>query len=142
MNKVSISIALLIASLILLVIYGADVLIASVSSEEGVTGIGFLPFGEQVRGIIFGAIPVIMSIIAFIIARKVTSKAVSILLFVNGGLIIVGIVVTMIQTGPSADTGGMQRTVGFTAALGLLLIALGAWKAFRDKRAHTNQTQS
>lgn len=137
MNKVSISIALLIASLILLIIYGADVLIASVSSEEG-----FLPFGEQVRGIIFGAIPVIMSIVAFIIARKVTSKAVSILLFVNGGLIIVGIVVTMIQAGPSADTGGMQRTVGFTSALGLLLIALGAWKAFRDKRAHTNQTQS
>lgn len=137
MNKVSISIALLIASLILLIIYGADVLIASVSSEEG-----FLPFGEQVRGIIFGAIPVIMSIVAFIIARKVTSKAVSILLFVNGGLIIVGIVVTMIQSGPSADTGGMQRTVGFTSALGLLLIALGAWKAFRDKRAHTNQTQS
>jgi hypothetical protein len=137
MNKVSISIALLIASLILLIIYGADVLIASVSSEEG-----FLPFGEQVRGIIFGAIPVIMSIVAFLIARKVTSKAVSILLFVNGGLIIVGIVVTMIQVGPSADTGGMQRTVGFTAALGLLLIALGAWKAFRDKRVHTNQTQS
>lgn len=137
MNKVSISIALLIASLILLIIYGADVLIASVSSEEG-----FLPFGEQVRGIIFGAIPVIMSIVAFIIARKVTSKAVSILLFVNGGLIIVGIVVTMMQAGPSADTGGMQRTVGFTAALGILLIALGAWKAFRDKRAHTNQTQS
>lgn len=137
MNKVSISIALLIASLILLIIYGADVLIASVSSEEG-----FLPFGEQVRGIIFGAIPVIMSIAAFLIARKVTSKAVSILLIVNGGLIIVGIVVTMIQVGPSADTGGMQRTVGFTAALGLLLIALGAWKAFRDKRVHTNQTQS
>ena len=137
MNKVSISIALLIASLILLIIYGADVLIASVSSEEG-----FLPFGEQVRGIIFGAIPVIMSIVAFIIARKVTSKAVSILLIVNGGLIIVGIVVTMMQAGPSADTGGMQRTVGFTAALGLLLIALGAWKAFRDKRVHTNQTQS
>ena len=137
MNKVSISIALLIASLILLIIYGADVLIASVSSEEG-----FLPFGEQVRGIIFGAIPVRMSIVAFIIARKVTSKAVSILLFVNGGLIIVGIVVTMIQTGPSADTGGMQRTVGFTAALGILLIALGAWKAFQDQRAHRNQTQS
>jgi hypothetical protein len=142
MNKVSISIALLIASLILLIIYGADVLIASVSSEEGVMGIGFLPFAEQVRGIVFGAIPVIMSIVAFIIARKVTSKAVSILLIVNGGLIIVGIVVTMMQAGPSADSGGMQRTVGFTAALGILLIALGAWKAFRDKRAHRNQTQS
>jgi hypothetical protein len=142
MNKVSISIALLIASLILLIIYGADVLIASVSSEEGIRGIGFLPFEEQVRGIVFGAIPVIMSIVAFIIARKVTSKAVSILLIVNGGLIIVGIVVTMMQAGPSADAGGMQRTGGFTAALGLLLIALGAWKAFRDKRAHANQTQS
>ena len=143
MNNASISITLLVASLILLIIYGADVATASVTSQSGVRGTGFLPFDEEVRGIIFGASPVIMSIIAFIIARRVTSTAVSILLFVNGGLIIAGILVTMIQAGISSeDTGGMQRTVGFTVALGLLLVALGVWKTILDKRAVTNQRLS
>jgi hypothetical protein len=143
MNRASISIALLVASLILLIIYGADVLIASVNSPQGVRGTGFLTFGEEVRGTIFGAGPVIMSVIAFIISRNVPSKTVSILLFVNGGLIIVGIIMTIIQaTSSSEQIGGMQRTVGFTVVLGLVLIGLGAWKAIRDKRALPNQKLS
>jgi hypothetical protein len=143
MNRASISIALLVASLILLIIYGADVLIASVNSPQGVRGTGFLPFGEEVRGTIFGAGPVIMSVIAFIISRNVPSKTVSILLFVNGGLIIVGIIMTIIQaTSSSEQIEEMQRTVGFTVVLGLVLIGLGAWKAIRDKRALPNQKLS
>ena len=143
MSRASISIALLIASLILLIIYGADVLIASVSSPQGIRGTGFLPFGEEVRGTIFGAGPVIMSVIAFIISRNVPSKTVSILLFVNGGLIIAGILMTIIQaTLSSEQIGGMQHTVGFTVVLGLVLIGLGAWKAIRDKRALPNQKLS
>jgi hypothetical protein len=143
MNRASISIALLIASLILLIIYGADVLIASVNSPQGVRGTGFLPFEEEVRGTIFGAGPVIMSVIAFIISRNVPSKTVTILLFVNGGLIIVGILMTIIQaTSSSEQIGEMQRTVGFTVVLGLVLIGLGAWKAIRDKRALPNQKLS
>jgi hypothetical protein len=143
MNKALISIALLVASLILLVIYGADVLVASITSSEGVRGTGFLPFEEEVRGTVFGAGPVVMSIIAFIISRKVPSKAVSILLFVNGGLIIAGILMTIIRANSSSeDIGGMQRTVGFTVVLGLLLVGLGVWKAIRDKRALPKQTMS
>jgi len=73
----------------------------------------------------------------------VPSKTVSILLFVNGGLIIVGILMTIIQaTSSSEQIGGMQRTVGFTVVLGLVLIGLGAWKAIRDKKALPNQKLS
>ena len=85
MNKTTISVTLLSISLILLIIYGMDVLAASTTSPEGVLGQGFLPFGEQVRGIVFGGVPVVMSIIAFIISRKVPSLLVSVLLFINSG---------------------------------------------------------
>src|SRR3712207_265063 len=90
---------LLIASLILLVIYGADVAIASSSPQ----GQGFLPFDEAVRGIAFGGSAVIMSIIAFVIARKEYAPIVSILLFVNGGLIIAGMIGLVAQGALASD---------------------------------------
>jgi hypothetical protein len=43
MHKTTISIALLGVSLILPIIYGADVLSASIAYPEGVSGKGFLP---------------------------------------------------------------------------------------------------
>ncbi len=72
---------LLIASLILLIVYGADVAVAAASPD----GEGFLPFNEAVRGGAFGGGSVVMSIIAFVIARKEYAPIVSALLFVNGG---------------------------------------------------------
>ena len=57
---------LLVASLILLLVYGADVAVASFSPQRQ----GFLPFDEAVRGVAFGGSAVVMSIIAFVIARK------------------------------------------------------------------------
>jgi hypothetical protein len=74
MHKATISIALLGISLTFLIIYGADVLSASIASPDGVRGKGFLPFEEQFRGIFFGGGAVIMSIIAFIVSRKVPEK--------------------------------------------------------------------
>ena len=125
MNKTTISVTLLSISLILLIIYGMDVLAASTTSPEGVMGQGFLPFGEQVRGIVFGGGPVVMSIIAFIISRKVPSIIVSVLLFINGGLIIVGIIVTVVQANfSSEEMANMGRTAGSTVLFGLLLIGL------------------
>ena len=73
---------LLIASLILLIVYGADVAVAAASPD----GEGFLPFDEAVRGGAFGGGSVVMSIIAFVIARKEYAPIVSALLFVNGRL--------------------------------------------------------
>jgi hypothetical protein len=143
MHKATISIALLGVSLILLIIYGADVLSASIASPEGVSGKGFLPFEEQVRGIFFGGGAVIISIIAFIVGRKVSAKTIPILLFINGGLIIVGIIVTIFLANLSSEEiGGMGRTIGFTVLLGLLLIGLGIWKITSDRKFLSKQQPS
>jgi len=143
MNKTTISVTLLGISLILLIIYGMDVLAASTTSPEGVMGQGFLPFGEQVRGIVFGGGAVAMSIIAFIISRKVPSIIVSVLLFINGGLIIVGIIVTVVQANfSSEEMANMGRTAGSTVLFGLLLIGLGIWKIISDRKVLSNQNPS
>ena len=143
MNKTTISVTLLGISLILLIIYGIDVLAASTTSPEGVMGQGFLPFGEQVRGIVFGGGAVAMSIIAFIISRKVPSIIVSVLLFINGGLIIVGIIVTVVQANfSSEEMANMGRTAGSTILFGLLLIGLGIWKIISDRKVLSNQNPS
>jgi hypothetical protein len=127
---------LLIASLILLIIYGADVIIAS-SSPAGPSGErrGFLPFNEAIRGGGFGGGAVIMSIIAFVIARKEYAPAVSPLLFVNGGLIIAGMIVLIAQGALSSqDSTGAMRTISSTMAMGAILVGLGAWKIVSDRR--------
>jgi hypothetical protein len=143
MNKTTISVTLLGISLILLIIYGTDVLAASTTSPEGVMGQGFLPFGEQVRGIVFGGVAVAMSIIAFIISRKVPSTIVSVLLFINGGLIIVGIIVTVVQANfSSEEMANMGRTAGSTVLFGLLLIGLGIWKIITDRKVLSKQHPS
>ena len=143
MNKTTISVTLLGISLILLIIYGMDVLAASTTSPEGVMGQGFLPFGEQVRGIVFGGGAVVMSIIAFIISRKVPSTIVSVLLFINGGIIIVGIIVTVVQANfSSEEMANMGRTAGSTVLFGLLLIGLGIWKIITDRKVLSKQHPS
>jgi hypothetical protein len=140
MNNAAVSVALLGISLILLVTYGMDVLVASYSSPEGVTGQGFLPFGEQVRGIAFGGGAVVMSIIAFIISRKIPSLIVSILLFINGGLIIAGIISTIIQANFSAEEmANMGRTAGSSVLFGLVLIGLGIWKMVLNRKVVSKQ---
>jgi hypothetical protein len=86
MTKTKIAITLLTASLILLLIYGADVIVASSTTTSPVPGFsehnGFLPFNKAIRGSVLGGSAVIMSIIAFIISRKEPSSAVSTLLMV------------------------------------------------------------
>jgi hypothetical protein len=122
---------LLVVSLILLLVYGADVAVASFSQQRQ----GFLPFDEAIRGVAFGGSAVIMSIIAFVIARKEYSPIVSALLFVNGGLIIAGMIALVAQGSlASEDTSSILRSVGPTIAMGALLIGLGAWKLVTDRK--------
>lgn len=122
---------LLVVSLILLLVYGADVAVASFSPQRQ----GFLPFDEAVRGVAFGGGAVIMSIIAFVIARKQYAPIVSALLFVNGGLIIAGMIALVVQGSvASEDTSSILRSIGSTIAMGALLIGLGAWKHLTDKK--------
>ncbi len=123
---------LLVASLILLLIYGADVAVAS-SSQQGQ---GFLPFDEAIRGGAFGGGAVIMSIIAFVIARKEHAPIVSSLLFVNGGLIIAGMIALVAQGSVASESiSDTLRAVGPTIAMGALLIGLGAWKLLIDRKS-------
>ena len=96
---------------------------------------GFMPFSEAIRGGGFGGGAVIMSIIAFVIARKDYAPIVSVLLFVNGGLIIAGMLVLIAQGAlASEDSAGAMRTVGSTIAMGGILVGLGAWKAATDRK--------
>ena len=127
----SVATGLLIVSLILLLVYGADVAVASFSQQRQ----GFLPFDEATRGGVFGGGAVIMSIIAFVIARKEYSPIVSALLFVNGGLIIAGMIALAAQGSvASQDTSSILRSIGPTIAMGALLIGLGAWKLLTDRK--------
>jgi hypothetical protein len=122
---------LLIASLILLIIYGADVAVASSSPQ----GQGFLPFDEAIRGGAFGGGAVLMSIIAFVIARKDYAPIVSSLLFVNGGLIIAGMIALVAQGSVASESiSDTLRAIGPTIAMGALLIGLGAWKVMTDRK--------
>lgn len=126
-----IAIGLLIASLILLIVYGADVAVAAASPD----GEGFLPFDEAVRGGAFGGGSVVMSIIAFVIARKEYAPIVSALLFVNGGLIVAGMIALIAQGAlASEDTSNTLRTIVPTTAMGGILIGLGAWKVVTDRK--------
>lgn len=132
-TKTTVAIALLGLSLILLILYGIDVAIIF-SSDSGQTtedSRGFLPLDEKTRGSAFGGGAVIMSIIAFVIARKERSNIVSILLFVNGGLIIAGIL---------AVAGGLGATsLVSTIAMGIILVGLGIWKVLIDRKTPTTQ---
>ena len=132
----NVAVGLLLASLALLVIYGADVMVAS-SSDAGEFGErrGFLPFNESIRGSAFGGGAVIMSIIGFVIARKERASAVSALLFVNGGLIIAGMLALIAQGAlASEDSSGALRTIGSTIGMGAILVGLGAWKVVIDRK--------
>lgn len=126
-----IALGLLIASLVLLIIYGADAAVASGSED----GRGFLPFDESIRGGVFGGGAVVMSIIAFVIARKEYAPAVSALLFVNGGLIIAGMIALIAQGAlASEESSGAMRTIGSTITMGAILIGLGVWKVATDRK--------
>ena len=122
---------LLIASLILLLVYGVDVAVAASSPDRQ----GFLPFDEAVRGVAFGGGAVVMSIIAFVIARKEYAPIVSTLLFINGGLIIAGMIALVAQAGSSSqDFSSTLRAIGPTVAMGGILVGLGAWKLLTDRK--------
>lgn len=72
-----------ITSLVLLLIYGADVALKNFNTE------GFIPLDTITRGIIFGGIAVAFSMIAFIISIREKSFFLSTLLITNGIIMII-----------------------------------------------------
>ena len=129
------AIILLLISLGLLLIYGIDVMIASQSETDAVTGggQGFLPLNEAVRGSIFGGGAVALSIIGFALGRKEPNKTIPILLFINGGLIILGLLILLAMANFEKDQKTI-RTIGSTMLLGGILIGLGIAKIVIDKK--------
>ena len=83
--KARLALGLVILSLFLLIVYGADEG-AKQGNEEG----GFLHLDVMVRGIGFGGTAVVLSTVAFFISIKERATLVSILLLFNGVLIIIG----------------------------------------------------
>jgi hypothetical protein len=125
--KTKISIILLFISLALLIIYAADVMFAQSTSPDGKSG--FLQMDHAIRGGVFGGGAVILSIIAFAISLKERSTLVALLLFINGGLIIAGMVGLATQ-----DAASESSTLYGTTGLGVLLVALGVVKVFITRK--------
>ena len=130
---VNLAAILLSIALVLLIIYGLDTMVASQKSQENPSGTGFLPMNEAVRGSIFGAGAVLLSIVGFVIGRNEQSKIIPILLIVNGGLIILGMVI-VIAMNIVTSTEETMRTVSITMLLGAILIALGVIKIIKDRK--------
>ncbi|MDH3618701.1 MAG: hypothetical protein OEM89_08250 [Nitrosopumilus sp.] len=110
-------------SIILLVIYGIDVLVGG-----GGAGDGFLPFDAMTRGIGFGFPPIILSFIAFFISKKPPFKGLGIMLMITGVLIILGGIISISASGESENTARMAGEGGSLIAIGAIIIGLGVLK--------------
>jgi hypothetical protein len=126
-----IAIILLLIALGLEITYGMDIIITSQSQIDSERG--FLPLNEDLRGIIFGGGAVALSVIGFIVGRKEPNKAIPILLFINGGLIILGMIIVISM--PTLETKqDFIRTIGTTMIFGGIVIGLGIAKIIIDKK--------
>ncbi len=92
-----------IVSIVMLVIYGADVM------STGNAQSGFLQMDPSIRGSIFGGIPAAMLIISFFITRKEPSKKLGILEIIGGGLIIAGTGVILALQGSTLAERAMRE---------------------------------
>ncbi len=110
-------------SIILLVIYGIDVLVGG-----GGAGEGFLPFDAMTRGVGFGFPPIILSFIAFFMSKKPPFKGLGIMLVITGILIIIGGAISMTNASESENTARMAGEGGALIAIGAIIIGLGALK--------------
>lgn len=128
-----VAIIISIISIIMLAIYGTDVIAAGPeASQNGKTG--FLQMDASMRGSIFGIIPSAMLIISFFITRKEPSKTLGILIIIGGAMIIIGTgVILAIQGNQSQDSRAM-REFGAVLGIGIIIVVLGALKIKRSKK--------
>ena len=110
-------------SIILLVIYGADALVGG-----GGAGDGFLPFDAMTRGIGLGFPPIILSFVAFFMAKKPPFKSLGIMLIITGVLIIIGGLISISGSIESENAARMAGEGGSLIAIGAIIVALGAIK--------------
>lgn len=115
-----------VISIIMLVIYGADVM--SAGSEKT----GFLHMDPSIRGSILGGAPAAMLIISFFITRKEPSKKLGILLAIGGGLIIAGTGIILTMQGTVMTERGM-REFGAVLVIGIIIAILGGIKIKKSR---------
>ena len=113
-------------SIILLVIYGADVIVGG-----GGAGDGFLPLDAMTRGIAFGFPPIILSVIAFFMSKTPPYKGLGIMLIVTGILIIIGGVMSV--TSAAENSARMIGEGGSLIIVGGIIAVLGAIKIKKSK---------
>ena len=110
-------------SIILLVIYGADVMVGG-----GDAGKGFLPFDAMTRGIGFGLPPIILSFIAFFMSKNPPFKGLGIMLVVTGVLIIIGGSISVTSANETENSARMVGEGGGLIVVGAIIAALGGIK--------------
>ena len=121
--------ALVGISILLLVLYGADVISSiNMDGEIGVKSDGFLPLNDMQRGMGLGGPAIILPIIAFFISLREKSKGLGGLIIISGVLILIG-GLAMIGT-PAPE--GVERNPLMLFAPAIIQIALGAIKIVKS----------
>ena len=111
-------------SILLLVLYGADVAVTMSSPDNE----GFLPLDDMQRGMGLGGPAIILPIIAFFIAIREKSKGLGGLIIISGILILIG-GLAMVGT-PAPE--GVERNPIMLFAPAIIQIALGAIKIVKS----------
>lgn len=117
-------------SIVLLVVYGVDVIVGG-----GGGGDGFLPFDGVTRGIGFGTPPIILSFIAFFMSRKPPFLGLGIMLLITGALIIVGGGISIAIAGESENAARAVGEGGALLAVGGIIMVLGGLKIRKSRTA-------
>jgi len=125
---ISIPYVILGISIILLVIYGSDVIVG-----DGGAGDGFLPLDAMTRGIAFGFPPIILSVVAFFISKKPQYKGLGIMLIVTGILIIIGGIMSATSAAETENSTRMMGEGGSLIIIGGIIAALGAIKIKKSR---------
>ena len=123
-------------SIILLVIYGADAIMAS-TENLGPQSTAFLHTDVKTRGTVFGILPAAMLIISFFITRKDPSKGLGGLIIIGGALMIVGVGIILALQGSSIQFSGRSE-FGAVVGIGIIIVVLGAIKIKKSKKTLVN----
>lgn len=122
-----------IISVIMLVIYGADSLVA-IQENVGIQNTAFLPMDVKTRGTVFGIIPAVMLIASFFITRKEPSSLLGALIVIGGALMIAGVGIIFALQGSAIPQAG-KGEFGAVIGIGIFIAILGGLKILKSKKA-------
>jgi len=129
------AIVMSVISIVMLAIYGADVMAAGhdTGNGNGNEKTGFLQMDASIRGTIFGIIPAAMLITSFFITRKEPSKKLGVLIIIGGALIIIGTAVILGMEGNNVPDRAV-REFGAVLAIGIVIVILGGLKIRKSRK--------